>query len=261
MRVQLGWVLCSLVVWVGCGGQPTPEEVAAARTAAMQSVSGANLLMGVGDLLGLTATSTTCGEPRRTVLAHAAETFSRHLAGAACSIEPVDGGGERLVVALPPAGVRLGTRHFRGRLFVTYTEGEARTGVEAQSEGLTVDGVPVDVSVGYLSCGDQTEYAVRLEAQVAPDVMLHLDGVLAAQDGGRFEGETFILNGAGALIGPTGTDRVTLQNLTYPLGALGPREGDVLIETATGHSVHAVFRKGGALGLGTARLVIDGHSA
>jgi hypothetical protein len=247
------------------GGAPTREEVEEARGQIEVAMSAATQARAALELLGILP-EYTCGEPRRSFVgrateSRATESLQEQVGCVSARTEPWDAVTDAVVLTFPEEGCAARGHTVSGYAPFKYSGGEDRMELKVDLRELRVDGEVLPVEVGYGTCGDESRYFALAEGPVPqrPDHAYRVDGRLGKRDGIPILGGTsLVFNGPGELTGPEGTSRLTLTELEYELGEYAPKEGEVLLETADGHSVKATFRQK-YWRLGEMELTVDEH--
>jgi hypothetical protein len=242
---RIAW-LSVAVLAAACGAEPpTKEEVDAARATVERAVAATHQARGALEVLGILPVY-TCGEPRRAFVGRAAEGVHARYACATATVEAHDSVTDAVVMTFAQGGCDIHGLRFTGQVAFLYRGGEDRMEVHANLRGLAVDGHTVQAQVGYGTCGDET----RLFADVAGSVpgrkdhAFHIDGRVGMRSGVPvIGGSELVLNGPGELMGPQGTDRLTLASLLYDVGQYLPKQGTAVLETADGHRLEAHFQE------------------
>lgn len=227
-----------------CGGTPpTQEEIDDARDKAEVALGVASQARAALELLGLLPVY-TCGESRRTFVGKAVESVRAEVGCVTASAESLDAATDAVVLSFPE-GCQVSKHTVYGQTAFRYSGGEDRMEVKADLRQLKVDGDSVQAEVGYGTCGDESRYFALAEGPLPkkPEYTFRVDGRVGKRDGVPVIGGTsLVLNGPGEVTGPDGTGRLTFTELEYEIGEYAPKEGEVLLETANGHTVKAVFK-------------------
>ncbi|MDY7229087.1 hypothetical protein [Hyalangium rubrum] len=242
-----------------CGDSaPTQEEIDEARSHVEVALTAATQARSALELLGLLPVY-TCGEPRRSFVAQAADGFDAQVGCIRAGTESLDATTDAVVLSFGETGCEVRKHTVSGQTAFKYSGGEDRMEVKADLRQLVVDGHALQAEVGYGTCGDESRYFALAQGAVPtqPDYTYKVDGQVGQRDGLPLIGGTsLVLNGPGELTGPSGTHRLTLTELMYELGEYAPKEGEALLETAEGRTVKATFRPA-LWRLGKMELVID----
>ena len=222
---------------------PSTEEIEDARARVDLAVLAAHQARMALELLGLLPVY-TCGEPRRTFVGRAAEGAQTKVACVTATAETLDDSTDAVMLSFPEANCTVSGHTVSGRSAFLYSGGEERMELRADLRELKVNGQPLQAKVGYGTCGDER----RFWAEAAGDLpgragySYHVDGRVGVREGAPiFGGTTLVFDGPGEVSGALGTDRVTFTGLQYEVGEYLPREGEALIETASGHRVKVNF--------------------
>jgi hypothetical protein len=258
MKTAWSALLVGLVL-TGCNGEPTEQEIEDAKVRTEAGLASADRLRTVLELIGLLPTY-DCGEPRRSFVGEAAEGIRTKLACATATVEAEGETGDLIRVAFPEEGCKAFGHQLTGEVLYRFSGGEDRMDLAADLGSLQIDGEPIEAEGGYGTCSDETRYWASIEGRVprTSDTSFSLDGRVAARDGIPVIGGTeLVVDGPGAVTRPEGTDKVTFDGLHYEIGEYLPKDGRLLIETASGHSIEATFHST-LWRLGKAQIVVDG---
>ncbi len=254
----------TLIAWVaglsvGCGRPPpTQAEVADAKGRVEGAVEAASHAREALELLGVVPVY-TCGEPRRTFVGQAAQKVRAEHGCVAVSTEARSDAEDALLLTYQAEDCRIFGKRVTGSSLFRYSGGEDRLTLEADFRLTSVNGTPVQATAGYGTCSDERRYWGLAEGQLRqpPGVAFRVDGKVAVREGlPVIGGTTLIVDGAGELSQLEGIDRITFAGLEYELTEYLPREGSVVIETASGHRVEARFRPS-LWRLGEAEVTLD----
>ncbi|MFL5343904.1 MAG: hypothetical protein ACJ8AT_03890 [Hyalangium sp.] len=229
-----------------CGGErgpPTQEELDDAHNRVDVALDAATQARAALELLGILPVY-TCGEPRRSFVGKAADSAQAQAGCVTATTETLDATTDAVVLTFAAGGCTVRGHTVSGQTAFKYSGGEDRMDLKADLRGLQVDGAPLQVEVGYGTCGDESRYYALAEGQLPrrPEYGYRVDGRVGMRDGLPVIGGTsLVFNGPGELTGPEGTHRVTFTELEYELGELAPKEGEALLETAQGRTVKAAF--------------------
>lgn len=228
-----------------CGASPpTQEEIDDARAKIGVAMIAAAQARAALELLGILPVY-TCGESRRTFVGKAAESVQAQVGCVTVSTEAVDAATDAVVLSFPEGSCEVREHTVSGQTAFKYSGGEDRMEVKADLRQLRVDGYALPAEVGYGTCGDESRYFALAEGPLPknPEYTYKVDGRVGKRDGLPVIGGTsLVLNGPGELGGPEGTSRLTFTELEYEIGEYAPKEGEVLVETAEGRRVKAVFK-------------------
>ena len=230
---------------VACGGAPTQEEIDEARAKVEVALGAPTQARAALELLGILPVY-TCGEPRKSFVASAAETYQAQVGCVTVGTEAVDATTDAVVLAFADAGCEILEHSVSGQTAFKYSGGEDRMELKADLRQLRVDGDPLHAEVGYGTCGDEARYYALAEGPLPgkPDYTYKVDGRVGVREGLPVIGGTsLVLNGPGELTSPEGTSRLTFTELLYEIGEYAPQEGEALLETARGGKVRASFSK------------------
>ena len=238
--------LCLAVLATACGEEaPTKEEVDAARETVERAVASAHQARGALEALGILPVY-TCGEPRRSFVGRAAEGVHARYACATATVEARDDVTDAVVMTFAEGGCEVHGLRFTGQVAFLYRGGEDLMEVHADLRGLAVDGHTVQAEVGYGTCGDETRMFADVSGSVPgrEEHRFHIDGRVGMRAGVPvIGGSELVLDGPGELVGPGGTDRLTLTSLLYDVGQYLPKTGTAVLETAEGRRVEARFEE------------------
>lgn len=237
--------LLALPALWSCGdrGKPTQAELEDARGRVEAAVEGAEQVRTALEVLGLLP-DYSCGEPRQTFVGKVVGQAQTAIGCATVSTQAESSSSDAVVLDYQ-AGCTVAGRSLAGRTVVRYAGGESRMQVEADFKDTTVDGKPLLAKAGYGKCGDETRYWGAVEGALPkrPATWAKIDGRVGVREGlPVLGGTTLILDGPGELTHSQGLDRVTLTGLAYEIGEYLPQEGELLVETSSGHRVLARFR-------------------
>jgi hypothetical protein len=186
----------------------------------------------------------TCGESRRTFVGKATESLEAEVSCVTATTEALDANTDAVVLTFPEEGCEVRKHTVTGQTAFKYSGGEDRMELKADLRGLRVDGDPLQVEVGYGTCGDEARYFALAEGPLPrrPEYTFRVDGRLGVREGVPVIGGTsLVFNGPGEFNGPAGENRLTFTELEYELGEYAPKEGEILLETDDGRSVKARF--------------------
>lgn len=258
MRRTLPFLTLTLLA-AACGeSAPTKEEIDEARAQVEIALSGASQARTALELLGILPVY-TCGEPRRSFVAQAAESAHAQVGCITASTESLDATTDAVVLSFAEGSCKVREHTLTGQTAFKYSGGEDRMEVKADLRQLQVDGVALQAEVGYGTCGDEARFFALAQGTVPrwSDYSYKVDGQVGKRDGLPLIGGTsLVFNGPGELTGPSGTNRLTFTELLYELGEYAPKEGEALLETAEGRTVKATF-SASLWRLGKMELVID----
>jgi hypothetical protein len=241
-----------------CGENlPTEEELEAARAKVEVGLAAASQARTALELLGILPVY-TCGEPRRSFVAEAAESAHTKVGCITASTEAVDATTDAVVLAFGQ-GCEVLEHTVTGQTAFKYSGGEDRMEVKADLRQLRVDGHGLQAQVGYGTCGDESRYFALAEGSVPSQsaYTYRVDSQVGKRGGLPVIGGTeLVFNGPGEITGPEGTHRLTFTELLYEIGEYAPKEGEALLEAADGSRVKATFSTS-LWRLGEMELVID----
>lgn len=241
---------------MGCGaglpstmpeGTPstTPQPVSEAETArARQQVTVAlqvtAQVRAALELLGVFP-EYTCGEPRRTFVGRAVSELTAQVACVTASAE-AEGGEANLVRLHFAPGCQVNGHVVEGDAVFRYSGGESRMDLEAELQGLWVDGERLTARAGYGTCSDEKRVWAGAAGALVDGTSYRLDVRVALREGLPLIGhQTLILDGAGGLRRAAGVDGLTVTALEYEVGAYAPKSGAISVFTAAGQQVDIRF--------------------
>jgi hypothetical protein len=244
-----------------CGGEPpTQEEIDAARAQVALALDASKQARSALELLGFLPVY-TCGEPRRNFVGAVVESAEARAGCVSASAESIDATTDAVVVSFADGGCEVLETTIAGQVAFRYSGGEDRMELTADLRQLKVDGESLQAEVGYGTCGDESRFWAKAEGSLPghPEYTFKVDGRVGKREGAPIiGGTTLLLDGPGELTGPEGTDRLTLTGVLYELGEYAPKQGEILLETADGHTVKATFEEA-LWRVGKMELVIDDH--
>lgn len=259
LSIRVTWLLSAALAVVGCGGRaPTPEEVEDAKARVQAALLAGEQARAALELLGILP-DYTCGEPRAAYVEALPGKLQAEFGCVTATTEALDESSDGLYATFAAEGCELKKRTLTGNALFRYSGGEDRMELEVDFRQVKLDDQPLQARAGYGTCGDEKRYWATAEGALPnhPEKGFKLDGVVAKRDGlPVIGGTTLILDGPGEVRHPDGVDRATFTGLVYELGEYLPREGQVLIETSSGHTVQAVF-KNHLWRLGEAEITVD----
>ncbi|WP_224241543.1 hypothetical protein [Hyalangium gracile] len=227
-----------------CGGEPpTQEEIDEAHGRVDLALSVAKQARSALELLGILPVY-ECGESRRSFVGRATESLQAQVSCVSARTEALDAATDAVVLSFEEGGCEVREHTVTGQTAFKYSGGQDRMDMKADLRGLRVDGDPLQVEVGYGTCGDESRYYALAEGPLPrrPEYSYRVDGRVGKRDGPPLIGSSsLVLDGPGEFTGPSGTNRLTFTGLEYELGEYAPKEGEALLETADGRSVKASF--------------------
>lgn len=221
----------------------TQEQIDTARGQVEAALEASHQVRTALELLGILPTY-TCGEPRRLFVGRVVGELTAKYACVTASTEAEGDTADVVRLAFSP-NCRVEGHSVTGDAIFRYSGGEDRLALEADLRGLKVDGETLHARVGYGTCGD--EKRVWAEAEGTLPRRTDIGFAVNVQVGIRSSnlpligGTTLVLDGPAELRTAEGANRVTFTGLQYEVGEYLPKEGELLIETADGHSVKATF--------------------
>jgi hypothetical protein len=236
---------------------PTEEEIDAARAKVEVGLAAANQARAALELLGILPVY-TCGEPRKSFVAKAAESAHAQVGCITAGIESVDATTDAVVLAFGQ-GCEVLERTVTGQVAFKYSGGEDRMELKADLRQLRVDGHGLQAQVGYGTCGDESRYFALAEGALPNKAAYtyRVDSQVGKRDGLPIIGGTsLVFNGPGEFTSPEGTHRLTFTELLYEIGEYAPKEGEALLESPDGGKVKATFSSS-LWRLGKMELVVD----
>lgn len=239
----LPFAVLSAVATACGGGAPTQVEIDEARDRVEVALGAATQARSALELLGILPVY-TCGEPRRSFVAQAAESLQAQVGCVTATTESLDATTDAVVLSFAEEGCSVRGHTVSGQTAFKYSGGEERMDLKADLRGLRVDGYGLQVEVGYGTCGDESRYYALAEGALPrrPEYTYRVDSQVGVRGGLPVLGGTsLVFNGPGEFNGPAGLNRLTFTELEYELGEYAPKEGEALLETADGHTVKAAF--------------------
>lgn len=185
-----------------------------------------------------------CGEDERFFVGRLVESLNAEAGCVAVADEP-DDAHDRATVSFGEGCVVRG-RRLSGELAIVVSGGDDRKRVELDLSSVAVDGESIPVQVSYGTCGDEDQYAARVSGTLSqsPKRTFALDLTVASQEGVVLIGDnTLVLKGHGELVHPEGADRVSFDSLSYEMGDVLPKDGEVLVETSKEKHVRVRFEE------------------
>lgn len=243
IRHALPFAVLATIATACGGGSPTQVEIDEARDRVDVALGVATQARSALELLGILPVY-TCGEPRRTFVGKATESLQAQVSCVTVTTETLDANTDAVVLSFPEEGCEVRGHTVTGQTAFRYSGGEDRMEMKADLRGLRVDGDPLQVEVGYGTCGDESRYFALAEGPLPrrPEYTYRVDGQLGVREGAPvIGGTTLVFNGPGEFSGPAGENRLTFTELEYELGEYAPKDGEILLETADGRSVKARF--------------------
>jgi hypothetical protein len=243
--MRLTACLTLLVLATGCDREPpSAEQVEEARARVELAMAAAHQGRVALELLGILPVY-TCGEQRRTFVGRIANDLQAQVQCLTVTTEARTATSDAVMMTFPESGCSVRGHTLSGQVAFLYTGGEDRMELSADLRNLKVDGLSLQATVGYGTCGDEKRYWGKANGGLPghSGYTYSVDGRVAVREGPPLiGGTTLILDGPAQVSGPEGNDTVTLTALRYQLGEYLPEEGKLLVETATGHRVQAHFR-------------------
>jgi hypothetical protein len=265
-RTTLLATLAALATACGPGSEPeapsprtlTQAEIEEARAQLKLAAEAAAKARAALELLGVLPVY-TCGEPRRTFVGQATESFRTQVACVTVATEAQGATADAAILSFPDSGCAVRGHGLAGQARFVYSGGESRMDLTADLRALKVDGAPLGALVGYGTCGDESRYWAQATGELPGRAghTFQVDGRVGKRNGiPLFGGTSLLLDGTGKLQVPEGTHHLTLTGVLYEVGEYAPREGEVLVVTAAGRRVKATF-KPGLWQVGKMELVVD----
>lgn len=239
-RPVLAALLAAPLLLAACGQVPSLEEIEDAKAHASAAVKALDRGRAALELLGLMPVY-TCGEPRRTFIGRAADGLRADWPCAVVSLE-AEGESADLATLTFPVGCEALERSLAGEALFRYSGGEDRLELEADFRTLLVAGTALPAKAGYGTCGDESRYWALAEGPLTGDYAFKVD-LHVGKRGGLpvFGGTSLLVDGTGALIRAAGSDQLTLTAIEYEVGEYLPKQGTLLIETASGGRLEVGF--------------------
>jgi hypothetical protein len=243
--MRLAACLTLLVLATSCDREPpSAEQIDEARARVELAMAAAHQARVALELLGILPVY-TCGEPRRTFVGKVSHDLQAQVQCLTVTTEALGDTSDKVLMSFPGSGCTVRGHTVSGQVAFLYTGGEDRMELSADLRGLQVDGVSLQATVGYGTCGDEKRYFGKANGGLPghSGYTYSVDGRVGVRDGlPILGGTTLVLDGPASVSGPEGQDTVTLTALRYELGEYLPEEGKLLVETASGHRVQANFR-------------------
>lgn len=254
--------LCvGLAVLAGCGGgdnlpdQELIDDVRRRVEAVGTSLGAARTAF---EVLGLMP-DYTCDEPPSTWVSDAVAEVAGTLGCGNFTTSMVDENTHVIAIVFPGAGCEVMGHTIMGALGFTYVGGEDSMSLTVDFTQVVVDSEMIDATAGYERCGDQTSYWTMVAGDIDADRSFSIDATVTLRDGVPvIGGATLAVDGTASVTGFIGTDMVTMDALEWEVGDLLPQSGRLVIDTATGHHVEAVFDRSTPLG-GEVVITIDDY--
>ena len=238
---------------------PSASQIADARSRLQVALAGADEIREVLERVGLLP-SYTCGEPRGTFAGDVVGAMQARYGCATVTLDTGDPARDVVTVAFPAGGCELGGALFAGSMVARISGGDDTFALELDPRSLTIGGDGIAALGGYASCGDARRYWASATG-TADGTQYAIDVTVEQREGVPFISSTMLaVDGTMTLTDGSGTDMVTLDGVEYEVGDLFPRAGTLVVQTASGHRISAVFSSGSVL-TGNVRVVIDAHDA
>ena len=206
IRQALPLAVLAAVATACGGGPPSQVEIDEARDRVDVALGAATQARAALEMLGILPVY-TCGEPRRTFVGKATESLQAQVSCVTATTETLDGNTDAVVLSLPEEGCEVRHHTVTGQTAFKYSGGEDRMEMKADLRGLRVDGDPLQVEVGYGTCGDESRYFALAEGHLPrrPEYAYRVDGRVGMRDGVPVIGGTsLVFNGPGEFSGPAG---------------------------------------------------------
>ncbi len=256
---------------LACGASKPPQSDLDDAKAKVQAVlAGSNVALQALEMLSLLP-SYQCGEPRGTVVGKAVDqlraAYPVPATGPGCGTVTTAAGatGDTVSLEFPTAGCKVRGHTWAGTATFQYAQlGDAidRYDLAGDLRALSIDNRLIPARVGYTVCDGLTRYSVMAEGTVPGhnNLQFTIDGNVGVRDGLPVIGDKEILiDGPGTLTSSAGTDRLTLTDLDYVIGNYLPKTGTILLETAKGRTIKAVFTEGD-WSLGQMQITVDDYA-
>lgn len=227
----------------GGTGLPSQALIEEAKARLGVTMTGTDLARVALEQLGFLPTY-DCGAPRGEFVPDVLDALAVEYACATVSVDSSDPAVDAITVTFDEAGCEVAGRNLSGALVVRLAGGQDRFDLEVDARALAVDGALVQALAGYGTCSDETRYWVLAEGDVPGHAgkTFYIDASVAKRDGlPVIGGTTLMLSGTGELTEAGATDRVTMESVEYELGDLLPKNGTIILETASGRRIRATF--------------------
>lgn len=219
------------------------EQLDAARGQVEAALEASHQVRTALELLGVLPTY-TCGEPRRLFVGRVVGELTARVACVTATTEAEGDTADVVRLAFAP-GCRVQGHAVTGDALFRYSGGEDRLSLEADLRSLQVDGETINARVGYGTCGDEKRVWASSQGTLPrrADVSYSVDVQVGIRSSNLplIGGTTLVLDGPAEVRTAQGANRVTFTGLEYEVGEYLPKNGELLIETADGHSVKASF--------------------
>lgn len=256
-RTGLTLMTVGALFLLGCGGggggqgnnnsiipnPPSQEQIDRATDRIEVAVATAEHVRAALEMLGILPVY-ECDQPRSTFVGDAVNQFRLDHSCATVSATSLGADADAVFFFFPSPGCDVDGHTLTGDATVVYAGSTDAMEVTADLTALEVDGRPVQLEVGYGTCGDEDRVWATGEGTVYghPDYTYTVDMTVALQAGiPVFGSDTLILNGTATLTSPRGTDTVTFEDLQFDVGDYLPKAGTVRIQTAEGTTITARF--------------------
>jgi hypothetical protein len=238
---------------------PSQEDVEWATDWVQTGSSLADVARTILEMLGLLPVY-ECDEPRATFIGDIVNGFETEVSCATAATESLGADADAVTLTFPDTGCEVDGRMLAGLAVFSYAGSMDSMALEVDLTGLEVDGEALNATAGYGTCGDEKRFWASGTGSV-PGVSgwsYALDVTVGMRAGiPVFGGTSLILNGTVDVENPDGTHQVTFEELEYELGDYLPKEGVLIIETASGRRIQARFSSNFLMG--EAEITIDDH--
>jgi hypothetical protein len=210
--------------------------------------------------LGLLPTY-TCDTPRGTFVGQAADGFRAEHACAAVQVHAQGSTADVLTLTFPSEGCDVHWVTLAGQAVFTYAGSEDGMAVEADVRDLAVNAQALGATATYEECGDDRLYGATGEGDVPgqPGWTHEFEAFVRVHGTAPVLGATsFVIDGHGTLTSADGSTHLTFAGVEYRVGELLPSAGEIILRTASGHTVRVAFSSGFLVG--EAELTIDDHA-
>ncbi|MBW2699270.1 MAG: hypothetical protein JRF33_00495 [Deltaproteobacteria bacterium] len=211
------------------------------------------------EMLGLLPTY-ECEEPRGTFVGDIIADFEIEHACATISTQAQGEEADLVTITFPAGGCEIHDTTLAGTITFMYSGGTDRMDLEADFSQLQIDGILLGSSAGYGTCGDESHYWARGAGEIpGTEQAYSMDLTVGLRAGiPIIGGSTILLDGSAQLLSEAGDDSITFENLEYE-GGLLPKEGTLIIQTASGHTIRAEFSS--SFLFGEAKITIDDYNS
>jgi len=255
-RQTLAVVTLPLALLVACSNLPSDEEVAQAEQQISEAMRFVHRARTALELLGLLP-SYECGTPQRTFVGQAVESARLQMSCVTATTETA-GNADLVKLQFPTQGCAVSGRDLSGEAVYSYSGGDERMDMEVDFHALLVGGEALPAKAGYGTCGDESRYWGQADGELSPRHPSSLSLRVGTRDGlPLIGGTTLLVDGDGRLGREAGNDLLSLSGVVYEAGEYLPKEGTLIVETASGRRFEVTFETT-LWRLGKAEVAIDG---